>query len=458
LTNAVLLLVGVLACVFCVVMARTRNPANWSPAAMAFTFMIVALFGPSLWTWSRYSGGAGLPDTVDSSTPLDSAATPPLVWATVGAAVATLLVPAAQVTADKYFLGRTHAGLTPDLPVARNSDGERTTVRARANENGSSGARFMLVAMVVTYGVWLLGQGPSVLNRVEYLQTDGEPTLLRATYPAGVVLALAALWLASNDRSTIVRWATYAMAVVWFVSLSSVGTRTAVAFPLLFAVIMIRKGTARNRLNAGALIIGCVAAVAVVITFGVTQDARQYPHGLLNYWSLLTGVLDGNALTTTLQRLTSSIFAAHPIIERSALTQVDPSFLIANANPIPGTAQPPELERLWPYEWVPLAFVGTWYSALGTLAQVFLFGSMAYSCGITMHNLRLGRLQAASILPVGLAVLMALLSIQYPSRMVFRIFSIAVMLAVLSYLVRSRRSRGADVVTRREPQEALAAR
>lgn len=448
-SNTALLVLGVLSCVVPIVVAFGRNPAAAAPAAMALVFVSLACFGQPLWFWSREVGGSGLPESVDSGSVFDSPATAPLVWAAVGAAIASLLLPKSPPSVA--------AGRSPLLSGGVLGTVRNTVVEAR--QTSPTVARAVVVAMIVMYAVWLVGQGPSVLRRFEYNRTDGNQFLLRAGYTSGIVLAVAGIFLGASSKSPAIRWVSYGMAFVWFVSLSAVGTRTAVVLPFVFMVLMLRKAFENGHFKPFPLVIAVLAGVAAVITFGVALAARQYPHGMLNYLALVDGVLNSDNLLVFLKRLVASVAASHPITELSAQNLVAPSYLIGNANPLPGTALPIEYERLWPWAWVPLSFVGSWYAAMGTLAQVLLFGAMAYTCAIGVHNLRAGRLRPVSMIPVGLALLMALLCIQYPSRMVFRIFSVAILVAIGTYLVRPVRPPDTlPVATRDQPPPEVAAR
>ena len=98
---------------------------------------------------------------------------------------------------------------------------------------------------------------------------------------------------------------------------------------------------------------------------------------------------------------------------------------------------------------MPLSFAGTWYGATGWLGQVLLFGAIGWVVGYAAHNFQRGRFRPMAFLPIGMSVLIGVLSIQYSSRMVWRIISIAVFLLVVAYLVRDRRG------TDERPPEAL---
>jgi hypothetical protein len=155
------------------------------------------------------------------------------------------------------------------------------------------------------------------------------------------------------------------------------------------------------------------------------------------------------------KQLAASVFVGFPIAEESARHAVDPSVLIKNANPLPGTAQSPELERYWPYEWVPLCFAGEWFGAMGWLGQLLLFGAIGLLLGLSMRNILQSRFRLFSFLPVGFAALIGVLSIEYPSRMVWRMISLALIFLISSYLIRekSRRVVGTPLDDRRRDED-----
>src|SRR6202035_436714 len=104
------------------------------------------------------------------------------------------------------------------------------------------------------------------------------------------------------------------------------------------------------------------------------------------------------------KQLVSSVVVAYPDVEQSVIWGIDPGVLIANANPLPGTAQADDIERSWPYQWAPLSFVGTWFGAMGWAAQMLLFGTLGSIVGLTMRNLQQSRFRRISFLPLGFGV------------------------------------------------------
>ena len=117
----------------------------------------------------------------------------------------------------------------------------------------------------------------------------------------------------------------------------------------------------------------------------------------------------------------------------------------------------------WPYSWVPLAFVGTWYGATGWMGQIAVFCFMGWTTGYTIANFERSRLPYASLLAIAAALALGALSIEYTSRNVWRVLSIAVVMLVASYLIRRKRFRSLAAneevaVAQPPPQEALRTR
>ena len=200
------------------------------------------------------------------------------------------------------------------------------------------------------------------------------PSLLRVFWPMGVVFGLIAMALIAVEKDRKLRFCMIGIAILWFIGSAATGSRTAVAFPLLAAALIIRHEISKRRLHLPMIAAALTLLVASVITFSVSLQARSIPHGLLNLPNVV-GVTISDSLASTdsflhpLKQLASSVFVSVPDAEQSATYDVGLDVLIANANVLPGTAQPTELERYWPYEWVPLSFAGTWFGATGWVAS-----------------------------------------------------------------------------------------
>ena len=154
--------------------------------------------------------------------------------------------------------------------------------------------------------------------------------------------------------------------VLGFIATVAAGSRAAVSFPLMGAILIIRHEISQRRLHPLMIASTSILLAMSVITFSVTLLARSIPHGILNFPNVVEVTISDSLASTDsfllpLKQLTSSVFVSVPDTEMSATYGVDLDVLIANANVLPGTAQATELERYWPYEWVPLSFAGSWF-------------------------------------------------------------------------------------------------
>ena len=413
--NSVLLLVAVVATCGAVAVLFRVNRTVLPSVVMAVIMLVTAVGGP-VWEWAKESGGAGLPARVVAPAFEQSLATQAFLWASIGAALAAFCVP------------RVPAALTG----------------ARGAWHPSERIKIVLLT-IATGGLaaWIVGLGPAFFNREYYGQFNGNDFLLRAAFPLAMVVGVLVLGMSAEEKSRALRWLIYATSIAWFIALVSTASRTALIFPLVGAILMIRAGLARGRLDILA-VMGAASLLALAIfTFAVLLQARGMPHGLLNMPNVISTVVESARSSTDsyllpLKQLLASIFASVPVAEQSVNYEVGLHVLLGNANILPGTAQPMELERYWPYEWVPLSFAGCWFGATGWAGQVGLFGFMSWVCSYTGYNFERGKYHFLAFLPLMLSLLIAVLSLQYSSRMVWRVFSVAIVLCVIGYLVRER--------------------
>jgi iron complex transport system permease protein len=419
-----------------------RSSAALAPVVLAVPLLLIAVFGAPLWEWSKASRGAGLgPDT--RAVPFaQSIGATALLWACIGAGLSALLLPA----------------------VGRGSK--------RIAGIGAATIHSRKVSILCFWGtlaglvIWIIGTGPSFLARNYYLQTDGVTIFLLVGWPLAFLTATVSLVWSVIERDRLLKFSLWAVAAMVYIVMAAVGTRMALVFPAVAALVLIA-GMVRDR---RLYVVSLVAAVALLglsaFTFSVVYAARVVPHGLLNMPDLVRGVIDrsnglGDLLLTPVKQLGASIFVAYPLAERSAQQTDLFSVLIANANPLPGTSLGRGFETYWPYSWVPLAFVGTWFGATGWMGQVLLFCFMGWTTGYTIANFERSKLPYASFMVIPIVLALGALSIEYSSRNVWRVLSIAVVLLAASYAVRRKRARssperGVDVVPGNSGQDALA--
>lgn len=413
------LLLGVVALVITIgsILRARQFPTALPAACSASIFLLLAFFGHALWTWSRESAGAGLPATIDSVPFGRSVAATCLLWAAIGSAAAAYIVPRRR--SIEY------------TAIAASLRNERT-------------ARTLFVVSTALIPLWLVGQGPNVLNRSSYLETNGNDFLLRATTLPGPLLAIFAVIMAARTTDSTLRRLLLANVVVWYILEIAIGTRTAVALPLLGALFILQAAFRGRRVRIGHIALGLAMLMLSVVTVTICLYARTGPHGLLNLGRLIEFGLNptpgfNRQSEISVKALIASIAASYPIIERSVQVPVGLDVLLSNANPLPGTSLAFMLERYQPYEWVPLAMVGEWYNAVGALGQLALYLFVAYLCGVVTHNLLQSKYYVLSIAGIGLSLMIGVLSVQYSSRIVWRFLWIALAVAVITYLIRQRR-------------------
>lgn len=417
LTNLQLLVLSLISLTAAVWLSVKRTSAAAAPAVLAAMMLLLALGGP-VWEWSKYSAGSGLPPTVKAAAFGESQAVAAFLWASIGAGLSALLVPPVPV----------HA-----LPTRTAMPSRKVSI-------------WVAVASTVAFVGFVVGCGPSLLRREVYLQTNGILFLFRASYPLGVVSATLGIVLTSWQEDRKLRLFLIATGVLWFIGPACIGSRTACAGPVVGSALIVYNEIRRRRLHLPLIAAALALLATAVFTFSAVLKAREVPHGLLNVPSLVQVTASDmrnstDSILLPVKQLVGSVFAAFPVAEQSAHYGVDSGVLLNNANPLPGTSQSSDLERYWPYEWVPLAFAGEWYGAMGWVGQVFIFGALGWIFGLTMHNLQRSRYRIISSLPMCYVALIDVLSIEYSSRMVWRVISMSLIILVASYLVRDRTGR-----------------
>lgn len=413
-TNFQLLVLALIPLTGAVWLSVKRTTAAAAPAFLAVIMLLLALGGP-VWEWSKYSGGTGMPPTVKAAAFHESKAVSAFLWASIGASLSALLVPPVPLQA-------------------------RPTRQVMPSRNVS-----IVVAVVsaVAFVTFVVGSGPSLLRREVYLHDDGLLFLLHVSWPLGVIFGTIATALTAWEKDRRLRLLLIATAALWFIGPLCLGSRTACAAPMLGSALIIYNQIRRRRLHLPLIAAALALLVTAIFTFSVVNKAREMPHGLLNVPNVVQATASDmrnstDSILLPVKQLVASVFAAFPDAEESARYDVS-RVLLDNANPLPGTGRSSDLERYWPYQWVPLSFAGEWFGAMGWVGQILMFGAMGWIFGLTMHNLQRSRFRIISFLPLGFVALIGVLSIEYSSRMVFRMISISLIILAASYLVRERR-------------------
>ena len=416
-TNVQLLALALISLTAAVWLSVKRTSAAAAPAVLAAIMLLLALGGP-LWEWSKHSGYTGLPSSVQAVAFSESKAVPAFLWASIGAGLSALVVPPIPAQA---------------LPTRKVAPSRKLSIA-------------VAIVSAVTFFMKVMGEGPSFFKNDAYLYSDGILFLLMASWP-GIISGLLGVVLALWEKDRRLRILLIATSALWFIGPLSTGSRMACAVPIVGTVLIIFNEIRRRRLHLPLIAAAVALFVTGVFTFSVVSNARGMPHGLLNVPQVMQVTASDIADTTDsilepAKQLVASVVVGFPIAEESVHEDVDTGTLLGNANPLPGTARSAELERYWPYAWVPLSFAGEWFGAMGCVGQILLFGIMGWIFGLAMHNLQRSRFRLMSFLPLGFVALVGVLSIEYSSRSVWRIISLSVILLIASYLVRERTNKG----------------
>jgi hypothetical protein len=413
LTNFQLLVLALIPVTGAVWLSVKRTSAAAAPAVLAVIMLLLALGGP-VWEWSKDSEGAGLPPQVKAAAFGESTAVPAFLWASIGAGLSALLVPPVPLQA---------------LPARKVMPSRNVSI-------------LVAVLSAVAFVALLVGQGPSFLRREEYLQVDGPVFLLKASY-FGMVFGVIGIALIAWVEDRRLRHFLIATSALWFIGPLCTGSREACAVPIVGSAVIIYNEIRRRRLHLPLIAAALALLVTAFFSFSVVNKAREMPHGLLNLPNVVQATASDmlnstDSVLLPVKRLVASVFAAFPVAEESVRSGVDSGVLLGNANPLPGTSQSSDLERYWPYEWTPLAFAGEWFGAMGWVGQILIFGAMGWIFGLTMHNLQRSRFRVISFLPLFFVALIGFESIEYSSRMVWRVISISLITFIASYLVKER--------------------
>ncbi len=396
-----------------------RHTAALPGLILATFFLVFGLTGASMWNWSRDVNGAGLPAEIVAGEGIGSAGANIFATTALGAALGSFVV----------------AGLRERVSFAR----------LRDSLAGGSIAALAQVVSGISLMLWMAGQGPSFLRRDVYLQTDGSAVLLTAASLLGPLIGIAAFVIAAFGKSRPTRLAGLVLAIAWWALTVSVGTRLAVGFTLAaLLVVGIRLALRPTLARVSFSLVGtAVLAYVSLATFAVTLIARGSPHGLLRIGSLFRNaavpapfVLE--SWITPLKWFVSSVSSAFPLTEQSALNAPPSWVLIANVNPLPSSLLNIDAfshERLWPYFWVPLGFIGEVFGAFGPVGLATLFALVTASAGLGAALLQRRNLDVGVLLVLTITVAAGFLSIQYPSRSAGRVISFVMFGPILALIL-----------------------
>lgn len=416
-TNVQLLVLALISLTAAVWLSVKRTSAAAAPAVLAAFMLLVALGGP-LWEWSKHSGGAGLPPSVQAVAFSESKAASAFLWASIGAGLSALLVPPIPAQA---------------LPTRKVAPSRNLSIA-------------VAIVSAVTFVTNVMGYGPGFFKTHNYPYMDGTLFLVKASLP-GIISGVLGVVLTAWEKDRRLRILLIATSALWFIGPLSTASRQACALPILGSALIIFNEIRRRRLHLPLIAAALALFATGVFTFSVVENARAMPHGLF-YVPHLVQVTASDITDTTdsisepVKQLMASVFATFPLAEESVREDVDTGTLLANANPLPGVGRPAELERYWPFWWVPLSFAGEWFGAFGCVGQILLFGTIGWISGLAMHNLQRSRFRLTSFLPLGFVALIGVLSVEYSSRFAWRAITLSVFLLIASYFFRERTNKG----------------
>lgn len=404
-----LAVITALAVAFVAIRSR-KSPAPLPGLVLSTGYLTLAIAGPFLWSWSASSRGAGLPSHIPTEDFAQSAATAPLLAAALGTALGGVIASLRLVDAN--------------LRVSH------------ASSRVKAATPYLLAASLLVYVGWLVGQGGNVISRTTYLDFEGPIQAIRLTSLPGTMLAATGAVLSVTATRRWVRIGFAISSITWFASLLSVGSRAAVAVPLMAGITLFRKRKDEGRRVGRATLAATLLVSLAYVTSSSVLYARFHQHGLREAPQLLAAGTEAALSGETLRQLTASISAAHPIISQSVAATPGGELLLRNANPLPGSGSAGQLETFYPYRYVPLAMVGEWYGAFGFLWTTLLFGLVAVVAGTAVALLQNAGKTALAKLPIFLAAGCLAWSIQYPSRIFWRILSLLVLLLAFTMLQR----------------------
>ena len=388
---------------------------------LGVTFLVFAVYGGEAWNWSSANSGAGLPPHLLADTSMDSDSAQALLLASAatfsGCIVASLIWPTSW-----------HA------------------LKRAMQRNADTVSKLLIVGVALLFVGWLIGQGPSVLDRETYLASDGLLIVEKITSLIGPLAAVSALiYIWYFDRAPFHRAAITTAAVAWYAATLSVGSRISLIFPLASLVLVLlylkaKPGPVRLAV-CGAM--AYAALYLVIMTFEVTLASRSGDLGLLNYADLLdragwmsTGV--DESWTGPVQRLLSSFAASYYIIGESVTMTPDASELLRKANPLPSDwvgIDASEGETLEPYWFVPLAMLGESFGAFGLVGHFTLFFLLALIGGGIAGQLASNGQALIALLVISVVLLAGFMSLQYPSRTFWRLMSMALFIPIGWWIV-----------------------
>ena len=399
-----------------------KNPLGPS-RILGFVFYILALVTIPAWEVSKFSSGSGITTYLDFGTGDEFQIC--LVVASIGFQLASL--------SSSSIWGH---------------------YRINLRESAKSLERFSFAGSFGLLLLWAIGQGPSLFSRNTYLQTDGFLAVLRPLAFAAP-LAAALLFLVSVLYSKSRRTSAYVLGISWFIVLIAVGSRSALLFLIILVAVVMKiliKNFGKAFGLAGQIFFPPLAFYFLLLSFSATLWARANPHGLSRITILFNNpsspsLLDLTSWWDTLSALLISFASIYPIVTLSVLKPAPMGLILENSSPLPteflGLSPNNSAEFLLP--WLPKALLGEFLGLFGVLGLLLIVFAMALAAEFFyLKATKNNQMTLAAV--IGASLIAAfLLSLQYPSRVTMRIYSLTYLapLAVLAIksFVRNRRRR-----------------
>ena len=161
-----------------------------------------------------------------------------------------------------------------------------------------------------------------------YLQSDGITFLLLVGWPLAFLTAIVTLVLSGFERDPLLKLYMWSVCSMVYVVMVAAGTRIAIVFPAVAALVLIGNVIRARRINVVSLAAAVVLLALAAFTFSVVYAARIAPHGLLNLPELIRAVVGRDTnfaglLLSPVKQLVASVVVSHI---RSPSAQRNPTF------------------------------------------------------------------------------------------------------------------------------------
>lgn len=421
---------GLSVLIFSVLLLSRRPPALTVPAYLLAAFMAASgSLGPEIWNLTFSDASTGLPVFSPFNPQSAAIARRVFVIASLGPFLVGALVHFLSIRQRRSPSRADLGHFAQQVPVAPS-----------------------LIFSGVVLLSWVAGQGSAAWSSSTYLGANGPTVLQHLANPLVpiAVAAAAAAGLSSALRETPRRghqFVSVCLLIAWWMLLTSKGTRQSAAVPIALGIVIVP--LIKDFLLR--LLLTVAAVWTSLATLQIALIARSAPHGLRNlsamaFDSRSVGPLGDASLWEPIAFLGKNLSGFVLVTALSVRRAPDAGVLVANLNPLPralgGGADSFGVERLWPYEWVPLSTIGEIYGAWGAFELFLLMSSLALIAVVAASGMGQGRTRTAlSIAAIAITPLLAMFLVQYSSRNAFRAAWLLVGIAVAQMVVTLARTR-----------------